>query len=394
MSLLFRPPVREAAPAPVVVMLAGLFSLLVAIGIGRFALTPQLPLMIRAGQVTLTGASLVAASNYLGYLLGAVDVMRARRYLTLRLRAGLWLCVLCALGSACAEDVASHAVLRFVAGIASAWVLILIAAWTSQVLVAQGHPRLAAGIFTGPGAGIVVAGLVAMAVGSLRLGPGPGWLAYGAVALALTLWVQRQLPARLPRGGDAVVTPLPRTGALRRLVLGYGLAGLGYILPATFLSQLARQLYPQGLVADVFWPLFGLAAAAGVLAGVRLAHAGSARRRLAVALWLQAAGVAACVALPGAWGLGIGAVLVGATFLAIVQSAMQAGRELAPRHGREVSGLLTTSYAVGQLAGPLCAAASVHLGGGLAPALALAALGLALAGVMVFPPARRSPSSP
>lgn len=391
MSLTPATPAAAETPTPLQLMLTGFFSLLVAIGIGRFALTPQLPLMIHAGQVSLTGGSLVAASNYLGYLLGSVDVLRARRRLGWRLRAGLWLCVLCALVSSVADGLVAHALLRFVAGVASAWVLILVSAWTTQALALRGHPRLAASIFTGPGAGIIVVGLLALLVGHLHLGPGAAWLAYGLVALGLLAYVLRRLPPHLPRAAAGASVALPRSLALTRLTLGYGLAGFGYILPATFLSQLARQLYPQGMLADVFWPLFGVAAAAGVLLGVRLAHAGSAARRLSVALWLQAAGVLASVVLPGAWGLGAGAVLVGVTFLAIVQSAMQAGRELTPQHAREVSGLLTTSYAVGQLAGPLLAALAVHLHGDLQPALALAALGLAVAAVMVAPRAQRSP---
>ena len=50
---------------------SGFVVLVVAMGIGRFAFTPQVPLMIRDGQLTLTSAGLVAAMNYLGYLLGA-----------------------------------------------------------------------------------------------------------------------------------------------------------------------------------------------------------------------------------------------------------------------------------------------------------------------------------
>lgn len=384
-------PFGSPGPSPLQIMLTGFFSLLVAIGIGRFALTPQLPLMIHAGQVSLAGGSLVAASNYLGYLIGSVDVLRARRRLTWRLRAGLWLCVLCALASGFATGLAEHALLRFVAGVASAWVLILVAAWTTQALALQGHARYAASIFTGPGVGIMVVGLLALGVGHLHLAPGLGWLTYGLVALGLLLYIRRQLPRHLPRAAPGASLALPRSRALTRLVLAYGLAGFGYILPATFLSQLARQLYPQGMFADVFWPLFGIAAAAGVLLGARLAHAGSAALRLAVALWVQAAGVLASVVLPGAWGLGTGAVLVGVTFLAIVQSAMQAGRELTPHHAREVSGLLTTSYAVGQLAGPLLAALSVHLHGDLQPALAVAALGLAVAALMMGSRVQRSP---
>ena len=57
---------------PLTIALAGLVALGVAMGIGRFAFTPLLPMMLAEGSVDLTGASLLASVNYLGYLLGAV----------------------------------------------------------------------------------------------------------------------------------------------------------------------------------------------------------------------------------------------------------------------------------------------------------------------------------
>jgi hypothetical protein len=48
------------------VALSAFLTLFVAMGIGRFAFTPQVPLMIQEHQLTLTSASLVAALNYLG----------------------------------------------------------------------------------------------------------------------------------------------------------------------------------------------------------------------------------------------------------------------------------------------------------------------------------------
>lgn len=380
-----RPAPDGAAPAPFTILLTGLLALLVAIGIGRFALTPQLPLMIHAGQVTLTGAGLVAAANYLGYLAGSLDAMRARRAVLPRLRAGLWLCVAAPLASAFATGLVDHALLRFIAGVASAWVLILVTSWTQQALATRGHARLAAAIFTGPAFGIILVGLAALALAQWRPGPGLGWLLYGGAALAMVLWLRRHLPSHLP-SRDAGATPhAPSSPAMTRLAIAYGLAGFGYILPATFLSQLAHELFPQGRLADAFWPLFGLAALIGVGTSVRLAHSGSAARRLAGLLWVQAAGVAACVMLPGAWGLGIGAVLVGVTFMAVVQSAVQAGRDLMPGHPQHVAGLLTTSYATGQLAGPLLAAAGSHAAGTLAPALVAAAVALVVSGALAWP---------
>ena len=68
---------RDFLRSPLVGLLACLLALVVAMGVGRFSLTPQLPHLIREGQLDLTGAAL-AAANYLGYLVGALDALFAR----------------------------------------------------------------------------------------------------------------------------------------------------------------------------------------------------------------------------------------------------------------------------------------------------------------------------
>ena len=109
------------AVQPRAIVFAGLVALAVAMGIGRFSLTPQLPHLISEGQIDLTGAGLIAAANYLGYLIGALDAMRARRpdQVRNRLHTGLWLCVGLTLASYWAQGFWAHLLLRFGSGIAS-----------------------------------------------------------------------------------------------------------------------------------------------------------------------------------------------------------------------------------------------------------------------------------
>ncbi|MEG6660576.1 YbfB/YjiJ family MFS transporter, partial [Pseudomonas aeruginosa] len=104
--------------------------------------------------------------------------------------------------------------------------------------------------------------------------------------------------------------------------------GLGYIIPATFLSQMAAARFHGQWQADLFWPCFGLASATGVvLISLRRQHPDGTRRWLVGALWLQALGVLACL-LPGIGGLALGVVLTGLPFLAGMQLVMQYAREL------------------------------------------------------------------
>ena len=58
--------------------LAGALSFAVAMGIGRFAFTPLLPLMVRAGDLDVALGGWLAAANYAGYLLGALTAARLR----------------------------------------------------------------------------------------------------------------------------------------------------------------------------------------------------------------------------------------------------------------------------------------------------------------------------
>ncbi len=140
------------------IALSGFVVLVVAMGIGRFAFTPQVPLMIAAGQLTLTSAGLVAAMNYLGYLVGAWDAMRAHRFVETRLWLGITGAVALTLLSAAADNAVVHGLLRFVIGCMSGWSMVLIAAWTNERLGQLGKPGLSAAVFAGPGAGIALSG--------------------------------------------------------------------------------------------------------------------------------------------------------------------------------------------------------------------------------------------
>ena len=52
------------SPGPWAIALAGMVSLGVAMGIGRFAFTPILPMMLADGVLDLAAASWLASANY------------------------------------------------------------------------------------------------------------------------------------------------------------------------------------------------------------------------------------------------------------------------------------------------------------------------------------------
>ncbi|YCI30555.1 MFS transporter [Erwinia sp. PK3-005] len=367
------------------IALSALLSLVVAMGIGRFAFTPQVLLMIAEQQLTLTSASVVAALNYLGYLCGSFDAMRARRHVERRLQAGVWGAVALTLLSAWLDSAWLHGTLRFFIGWASGWAMVLVAAWCGEQLQKHGRPALLAMVFAGPGIGIFLSGMLAVMLNHYHLSAAGAWLAYGALALLLIAPIALNLPRRgeLHRP-ETAPAPLVLNGNLKRLVWSYSLAGFGYILPATFLSQLAVTRFPHSLVAQFVWPIFGGAAVAGIGLAIVTRRWAAAHTRLAIALWAQALGVFIGGLMPGIGGLALGGLLTGGGFLCVVQLTLQYGRELAPQHSRYLAGLLTTGYAIGQLAGPLLSSLSTLVLHRLDPALYVAGAALLLAGGLVW----------
>jgi predicted MFS family arabinose efflux permease len=79
-------PARRSALA---IALAGLVALAVAMGIGRFAFTPILPMMQEDAGVSIATGGWLASANYLGYLAGALSVIWWRIAATIGIRVGL-----------------------------------------------------------------------------------------------------------------------------------------------------------------------------------------------------------------------------------------------------------------------------------------------------------------
>src|SRR4051812_34090962 len=67
---------RETRNSSFAIAFAGVLSLAAAMGIGRFAFTPLLPVMLQEGQLDLAAGGWIAAANYAGYLVGAMTASR------------------------------------------------------------------------------------------------------------------------------------------------------------------------------------------------------------------------------------------------------------------------------------------------------------------------------
>jgi MFS family permease len=375
------------------ICLSGMLALSAAMGIGRFAFTPLLPMMLHEGSLNLQMGGWLATANYLGYFVGAMlcAFHRSNKPVPL-IRAGLAATVLLTLAMGLLHNDAMWLAWRFLSGIASAYVFVYTAGWCLQQLTQLRHPELGGVIFCGPGIGIALTGLLTGAMVNAGWLAASGWILFGAIALALAglIWKTFSFDAGVGAAGAAAQaqqapeeTPeLKRE--VRQQVIAYGMAGFGYIITATFLPVIARQALPGSSWPDFFWPIFGAGVALGAFGATRLPVHGDQRRLLAWSYVMQAAGVALSILLPNAAGFALSCLLLGLPFTAITLFAMREARRLRQSHASSLMGLMTAAYGIGQIAGPPLATALVHSSGSFAPSLWVAVAALLLGAFMYY----------
>lgn len=362
---------RSAAEAAVV--------LAVGMGFGRFAFTAIFPYMVAEGVITLQQGSWAASANYAGYLVGALCALGLKAS-----QAHRW-CVAAVLGTAgCLAVLAAPlsvwgiVVVRGIAGALSAVAIVAASLWLLERRAnAVGAPLLYAGV----GVGIALSAELLVLSAHAGLSSAGMWLVLGAVALVLgVIAVQGMFmhdDVLHEPTGAATVQSSPLVAATPMVAI-YGLAGLGYIVTATYLPVLVHSALPDVDAAHI-WALFGVGAAPSCFVWHRIHDRVGTRVALQWNVAVQAVGVM----LPALWestaSYMLSALLVGGTFMGTVTIVMPAAQRLARHSGRNFVAIMTLVYGVGQILGPVLAEVLHRYSHNFAGALWLAAAALLLA---------------
>jgi predicted MFS family arabinose efflux permease len=369
----------------VIVLLGGIGALMVAMGIGRFAFTPILPMMMDNQLFSPAGAGYLASSNYLGYLIGAfiltlVQVSNRSRLLL----AGLIGSIVTTWGMGEFHSLEIWLLLRFLSGLASAIVFVIASSMVMERITSK-----QAGIFYGGvGAGILLTGFSVP-----LLAKGGDWIdvwkGLGLISLILGLAAWYLLRDK-QSGTNAAITPSNQqaSGVRRRiliwLTIAYGLEGLGYIVTGTYLVAYAKTVSNLPNIASLSWILVGIAAAPSCIVWSMLASRWGKKWTLTVSMLLQSISIAIPVLIHSSAAVFVGAFLFGATFMGITMLTVSFAKDLYPHNNRKTIGLLTTFFGLGQIIGPLIAGHLISGNGSYLTALIGAAL-IVLLGALSLP---------
>lgn len=351
----------EKTPDLLRVIVAGALVLLVVHTLGRFIYTPLLPWLVEDGVLSLKQGADVASWNYLGYLVGALLAMRWHRVAQIHtvLPWALAINVLSTLLQTQAESVEALSVLRLINGITNGIVFVQAPSLILEWLARHGRAAASGLVYLGVGVGLLVSSALVAFPAQWLQGADRWWPAF-LLSVPLAWWGWRQLavldipaPIALPKDqGHALSTRL-FDRASTPLFFSYAGAGLGYILPMTFLPMLARlHVEPGSFLIDGSWLLVALATLPAPWIWNKLGARMGDALALRLNYILQLLGVLAVLLLPAAWGVVLCAILVGGTFLGTVLLTQRLARTLHPHQGPRLSAALVALYGFTQLTGP------------------------------------------
>ena len=339
------------------VLSAGIFSLVLVLGVARFSYTPLLPLMQQQAGLGVAAAGWLAAINYAGYLSGAIIaslisdlVLKDRLY-----RIGMVLAIVSTALMGLTTDLTVWALSRYVAGLSSAAGMLLGTGLIMHWLIRH-NQRSELGIhFAGIGLGIAGCA-TAVTLFSPALDWRQQWFAFTALGCLLLVPALRWLPrpdiSGLTTSGHKMQDQPPSPLYLRIFMAAYFCAGIGYVVSATFIVAIVNKLPGLAGQGNLVFLAIGIGAAPACINWDLIARRTGDLNALILAALLQIVGILLPVLVGGLVATLFGALLFGGTFIGMVSLVLSMAGRYYPTRPAKMMGKMTLSYGAAQIIGP------------------------------------------
>lgn len=370
------------------VLSAGIFSLILVMGIARFAYTPLLPLMQHQAGLGVAAAGWLAAINYAGYLSGALIaslisdmVLKDRLY-----RIGMIVAIVSTAMMGMTTDFTVWAISRFVAGLSSAAGLLLGSGLILNWLIRHNHHSELGIHFAGIGLGIASAA-AAVFLMTQWLSWDQQWFALTALGCLLLVpalgWLPPPDRSSMTKTGQKMEDAPPSAFFMGLLMSAYFCAGIGYVVSATFIVAIIDHMPGMTGKGTLVFFVIGIAAAPSCIAWDLIARRIGKLNALIAASVLQIVGIMLPVLADGLFAALAGAILFGGTVMGIVSLVLTMAGQYYPTRPAKMMGKMTLSYGAAQIIAPAVTGWLAARAGSYADGLYLAG-GAMFAGTLIL----------
>ncbi|MBV9234269.1 MAG: YbfB/YjiJ family MFS transporter [Xanthobacteraceae bacterium] len=362
----------------------------IGVGIARFAYSLLLPDMRGSLGWTYAAAGFMNTVNAAGYLIGASIAAAVMRRVGQHgaIIYGSLACVLALALSAMTGNFTVLCVARLAAGIGGA--VAFVAGGVATVRIAQRHAGHAAFLvslyYIGPGLGLLLSGIITPAL-LVELGPGSWWIGWSVLAVLTAIMCAALALARLETPASNIEETQVRA-ALRPMlivVVSYCLFSVGTIAYMTFMIAWLAKVGAGATAQAVFWSLLGLGGICSPFLWSWAIAALSGGR--AIAMLTALTFVAAAIGLSADLRIAqfLSAFMFGSALLAVVAATTAFVRQnYPPAAWPSGVGVMTVTFGLGQMIGPVLSGTISDWSGNLALAMQAATALLAIAAVLAL----------
>ena len=338
------------------ILLAGILSITIGVGVARLAFTSLLPNMLE-DFLTIKDAGIYASINFAGYLVGAIftmfmqDINIKVKYF----RIGVIISVTTTFILATTTNETLWFYSRIIAGFGSGMVIIIGGALV-MVKIDYENKTKAMGIhFAGIGTAIVLCELISQYV--LMHGVwSDAWMVLSIYALFASCYVihilsfDKELKKDAPKHKFSLDIFTPK---VILLTFAYLTAGVGFVVQGTFLPDIINSLDGLDGYGSLAWLMVGIAGIPSAIIWMRFAHVFGALNIIIVVMFLHTIGILIPTLSNNIYLNLLSGAIYGSTFIALVALFMTLGGQIAAKNPVVLMGTFTAAYGIGQIIGPL-----------------------------------------
>jgi predicted MFS family arabinose efflux permease len=359
------------------ILLAGIFALIVGVGVARFVFTSLLPAMLE-DSISIAYAGVLASINYVGYLTGSIfsvfikDIHSKVKYF----RFGLFICVISSFILGVTDNSTIWFIARLFAGFGAAMALVVGSAVVMLKLKSVNKTKAMGIHFSGLGFSILITDLVMRGVFYAGGNWQDAWIILAILGALLSCYSAYVLRFDKQPNNEVVKHKFDKSlfsPMVIILILAYFTEGIGMVVQATFLPDIVNSLQGLDGYGGYVWLAVGIAGVPSCIIWMRLAHRFGSINIMIVAMLLQIVGIIIPTLSSNIVMNLISGLLFGATFIGLVSLFMNFGGQLSKKNPVFIMGAITSAYGIGQILGPLYSVALIKQFGNYNEALYLTA---------------------
>lgn len=341
----------------IAIILAGIISILIGVGIARFSFTSLLPLMLN-DFLTIKLAGFLASINYIGYLCGAIFAIFIRDiYTKIRFfRIGLFLSIISTIILGLTTNEFLWIISRLISGFGTAMILVVCSSIVMIKLNGENKTKIMGIYFSGIGIAITATHLFLTYINVDENLWQNSWLFLSIIGIICSIY-----PLYILSFGNKVDTQIIKhkinknifTPFIIILTIAYFCEGIGFVVQATFLPDIINKLDGLEGYGNLAWLFVGIAGVPSSIIWMKLAFKYGSVNMIITALFIQIIGILIPTLTNNIFLNIFSGFLYGMTFIGLSALFMNLGGKLSAKNPVALMGILTSAYSLGMIIAPL-----------------------------------------